>query len=91
VDHFAILTPHEQLVKHKNLKMVLHNLLYSKGYNFQERVSTICGTSCGPLQISTTEPFVSSRCGPWIYYRVDLLCFNVPQIVDLCFIMFWFL
>jgi len=32
-----MLIPREQLVKHKNLKMVLHNLLYSKGYNFQER------------------------------------------------------
>jgi len=29
MDHFAMLTPHEQLVKHKNLKMVLHNFLYS--------------------------------------------------------------
>jgi len=28
-----MLTPHE-LVKHKNHKMVLHNLLYIKGHNF---------------------------------------------------------
>ena len=37
MDHFSMLTPHEQLVKHKNLKLVLHNLLYIQGCNFQER------------------------------------------------------
>jgi len=37
MDHFAMLAPHEQLVKQKNLKMILLNSLHSKGYNFQER------------------------------------------------------
>jgi len=32
-----MLAPHAQLVKHMNLKMVLHNILYSKGYKFQQR------------------------------------------------------
>jgi len=34
MDQFAMLTSHEQLLKHKNLKMTVHDLLYSKGYNF---------------------------------------------------------
>jgi len=37
MEHFAILTRDRQPVKHKNLKMVFHDLLHSKGYTYQER------------------------------------------------------
>jgi len=35
MDHFAMLKPHEQLVKKLHM-VVLHDLLYAKGCNFQE-------------------------------------------------------
>jgi len=38
MDHFVMLTPHQQQVKYKNLKTALHYLLYSKSYNFQNRL-----------------------------------------------------
>jgi len=31
--------------------MVLHNLLHSQGYNFQERFIRVYGNLCGPLEI----------------------------------------
>jgi len=39
IDHLAMLTPNEQLV--------LHNFLYSKGYNFKERLKDFVEL-CGP-------------------------------------------
>jgi len=45
--HFAMLTPHEQLVKHKNLKMVLRT---AKVTIFRKVLSRIYGTLCGPLE-----------------------------------------
>jgi len=51
MDHFAMLTSNEQLVKHKNLKMILHNSLYSIGYIFQDVLSRTCETFCGTLKL----------------------------------------
>jgi len=56
MENFAMLTPHEQLVKHKNLKMVLHNLLCSKVAIFRNVLSRINGILCGRLEIPGGAP-----------------------------------
>jgi len=36
--NFAMQTPHEQLVTHKNLKIFYHDLTCSKDYNIEEHL-----------------------------------------------------
>jgi len=51
MDLFAMVTSHEQQVKHKNLKMVKVTI-------FRSVLSRIYGTLCGPLEIPGGPPVV---------------------------------
>jgi len=58
MDHIAKLASDEQLVKHKNLKIILPNLLHGKVYIFRNVLSRICGTLCEPQEIPGGPPVV---------------------------------